>query len=709
MSMSMSSSNSENVDMDLEPTINIDLGLDTTNIGVASININNKLITAMTQTPKNVNLEYIKPRFCDVPVLPMNNILALPPDIINSINIASNENNDVTVRVINQKIAENFLVERGSCRGTNSNIFDDARLHMFNIDDEALGNRLKNESALDSSIHDDIACAVDSITYPGKQSGEYAPFQRERIRNWLSKIKQIGDESVQGYALRASPSEKSELFVIKAPRNPKKDELVHEAIVGFYAINKIRRFLPNYMYVYGYTKCSPPALINKEPVTWCSGSNPAVSYLITENIRDAVSIGDFIIDPKITRLDFMAVFLQILNALNVAYKMYGYTHYDLHYGNIMVRKYSKMVAIPYYGSKFDGMTKSSEGYIATSYVPYIIDYGYSRITVGGYAFGKIGLEFVGIKASRAFPMYDVYKIIGFLGEKLYSKRLTPEAYEIRSMLDDMFLFFKDGSLRDRVAKRLKGNDWYNAPERLENITHDEFIQWLKSQTKLPVHVDMELLRKNNVILAPINTKLNMCEFYDLVSDDNGPKSSLQYCEVVSAINDDLSLSEYDKQTSLAWLNDKFDASEYFVDNYEIAEEYIQVADDIKQSRLLPRSNNMIPLLSNSGNVATQQFVKLYKQHIIDFLQLKDVTSELISFLRASICSLATQGTYNKHSNEIKYLADTTSKLTVFIDSQREILNNNLRFAKSINWSPLTNDSSVIKFFTEEHENLILAA
>lgn len=65
---------------------------------------------------------------------------------------------------------------------------------------------------------------------------------------------------------------------------------------------------------------SPTAIENKEVATRCSSNNPAVSYLIAENIRDVVSISELITNPSTTPLDAIVVFYQHMNALNLAYK-----------------------------------------------------------------------------------------------------------------------------------------------------------------------------------------------------------------------------------------------------------------------------------------------------------------------------------------------------------------------------------------------------
>lgn len=697
---------------EVRPRIDVSMSPEQGPMSPESMIIDNNTIMGMTQSlqPSIQPPEYAAPSVCGNPILPQNSNIVFPPQVIKYITESADRTKSLQARVSSRKIVEKYLIERGSCQKLNPTIFNDARLRTFRIDDAILGNKLATEETLNASIHDDIACTVDSIIYDGKQVGDYTPLQRERIRDWLPKIKQIGAESVEGYALKSSPSDNSDLFVMKAPRNPKNDELIHEAVIGFYAMNKLRHILPNYMYVYGYTRCSPPTLQNKEVITWCSSSNPPVSYLITENIRDAEAIGDFVINPKTTALDFIAVFLQVLNALNLAYKTYGYTHYDLHYGNIMVRTYSKIMAIPYYGTSFKGDVMTLEGFIATKNIPYIIDYGYSRITVGGYGFGKMGLESFGINGDQAFPMYDVYKILGFLGEKIYLKGSTSEAIKIRDMLEIMFSFFGEGTLQARVAKRLKGNDWYSAPEKYRSITHDDYITWLttKSGLSLPIHRNILSLMAQGVYQPPINTNLDTCKFYNAVSSDKGPKTSLEYCEVVTAINQDSVMAPNIKQESLAWMNTRFNADAYFKSELPTINQNFKVISELYNKRLVPTTTNMIPLLSSSSNISTRQFVQIYKDHIIDLLRIKDLNSQMISFVRASICSLATQGTYQNHKQTIDRMNVALTEQVKFLNLQRQILKQNLEFAKKQNWKSLTSDSEVIKFWRDEHESLILA-
>lgn len=646
------------------------------------------------------------PLICKTPKLPENTKTKFPPPILEKINYFRNRSNEYKSRDIKKKEVEKYLLDKGTCDKINPEIFRDSRLRLFNLDDVTLNDKLATVDTLDASIHDNLSCAVDTVIYDGSVKGNLAPLPRERIRNWFPEIRQIGLESVEGYALRTSFTTNSNLFVVKAPRNPNNDDLMHEAIVGFYALNKLRHVIPNYMYVYGYTKCSPPSLQNKTPVTWCSSSNPGVSYLITENIQDGIPFSDWIVQPNITLKDFIAVILQVFNALNLGYKYYGYTHYDLHHGNVMVRRFDKVVAIPYFGNH-----TTVQGYIASSYVPYIIDYGYSRITIGGVGFGKIGLEDYGIEGDQPFPMYDVYKLLGFLSEKVYlSSENHQNINDIRNALNIMFSFFNEGNVRDRVQKRLNGKDWYNCRDSYRNITHDNYLLWLetKSGINLPIGKSLSALISKGVYAAPINTSMDTCTFYNMVSNNNGPQTSLEYCEVVNAINQDSSFPEDVKKESLKFINHRFDSDGYFQNNLQELYNKIAIISDLYKKNNMAGTINTIPYIKNSPNFNTREFLDIYRKCIIDTLKIKDLISEIVSFIKASICSLVNQGKYDKNKPILDPFVDAMNKWQKFILEQRKILAANVQYSKTINWSAVTTQKDVFYFWTKEHEILALA-
>jgi hypothetical protein len=650
----------------------------------------------------NATAQYLGEPICASPILPSNTDIKFPSDLVSAVSAFQNRSLDNKTRAASQHLVERYLVEQGRCSKLNSGIVDDLRVRLFGIDSKQLDTKLASETSLNANLHDDIACSVDAIIYDGKMPGRLSPSQRERVRNWFPVLKQIGKESVEGYALRASFAAGTNLFVVKAPRNPKNDELVHEALVGFYALNKLRHLLPNYMYVYGYVTCSPPAINNREVITWCSSSNPAASYLITENIRDGVAIAEFLTDPSTTDVDVLIVFYQLLNALNLAFKYYGYTHYDFHYQNALVRKFGKLIAIPFFGAN-----NKVIGYLVTRYVPFIIDYGYSRITVGDVGFGKIGLERAGVEGARPFPMYDVYKMLGFLGQQLYTQPRTPNYEGISALLEKLFSFFDEGTLLARVQRRLSSQyDFYGAPERYRDTTHQDYIDWLTNESRLqsPLRTNLQELAAQGIYPAPINDSIDTCDFYDMISSDQGPQSSLEYCEVVAALNADAILAPDVKESALGWLNNHFKADQYFLQTISGKEALVKEVDMLRQRNSLGSNGDIIPNLATISALTTVSFVNQYRARLLDLLRIKDITAEVISYVKASACSLINQKKYAAYRDRLAALNSQTEDWVQFVNRQRDILKGNVAVTRSIQSS----DRTVQEFWGHEHENLVLA-
>jgi len=374
------------------------------------------------------------------------------------------------------------------------------------------------------------------------------------------------------------------------------------------------------------------------------------------------------------------------------------------YTMVMVRRYHKIIAIPF----FDINNK------VIGYIPYIIDCGFSRINIGGIGFGKIGYESIGIESDKPFPMYDVYKILGFLGENFYTDKHInkPYAYEISLLLETLFSFFNEGSLIERVQKRLyTGRDYYNRNNNLRSVTHDDYINWIRHQSGIinPIHTNIATLIAQGIYTAPIKTSIDTCKFYDMVSSEKGPNSSLEFCEIVEAINNDTALDSHSKQEALSWLNEHFNAEEYFQNALPTILRILETNISLQETYKI-NDNNMIPdiSLSSSPDLDSLEFINMYKTHIINLLTIKDVTADVATFIKASICSLAIQGKFQKYRDKLEEVEKTTIAWIQYIDSQKKILQKNLAYAKSISWDSRTSDKKILSFWKIEHKNLILA-
>lgn len=254
------------------------------------------------------------------------------------------------------------------------------------------------------------------------------------VKEFFTDQKQIGAPSVEGVALMSGVQSNKSLFVIKAPKDPSKDYLIHEYFVAaggaftdldgqpknIIGTNWLRKLCLNYAQIIAAFRCGPPEIdpLSKQLRSWCSTENPAsyVSYVAYEKV-DGQDMKDMA--PTIDSVTFVTTIIQLAYALEIGQIYNGFTHYDLHYNNAIMRDMKREVLIPFVIA--DDLTV----YIQSRYIPTIIDYGRCHIQTPSPAeemagaptdhFGYYarGMESYGLFADRARPYYDIFKFLGF--------------------------------------------------------------------------------------------------------------------------------------------------------------------------------------------------------------------------------------------------------------------------------------------------------
>lgn len=120
-------------------------------------------------------------------------------------------------------------------------------------------------------------------------------------------------------------------------------------------------------------------------------------------------------------------------ALSIAHREFNYTHYDLHYRNVLIRK-TDMSYIPY-------QTDAGLLYVKTDGVATIIDYGYSHIR---FPEGDIGVSDPNLTAHAIFPnasfqLHDAFKLLMFSASSAYTNRNS----SLLEGLNRIFAFFNN--------------------------------------------------------------------------------------------------------------------------------------------------------------------------------------------------------------------------------------------------------------------------
>ena len=319
---------------------------------------------------------------------------------------------------------------------------------------------------------------------------------REMIRHVFQFSRQIGSDSAYGMAYTFGPSIVSgsstpgesmetngnkihESMVVKySNSSTDQEEIYHEWAVGR-ILNQIRSKIPNFVYTLGcLVGCSAPIsqskiLSSKGAVSsWCSISDRdgRTPYLLLERIYDPQSFFDYFYarDEPDTLVNFV---LQVALSLTLANQRFKFTHYDLHYGNILCWNIpdiaqGETVAIPY---PFMGSTL----YVRTNKIASIIDMGFARAEHDGYKYHNSIPEFRCY--DRFYGLTDIFRLV----VHTYSLLRNYEKYALLPYLAKMIKFFTDED-PNKVVSVCEQVKIYNLPpnNEVEQLDCSFFVAFL---------------------------------------------------------------------------------------------------------------------------------------------------------------------------------------------------------------------------------------
>lgn len=677
---------------------------------------------------KNIFLTHVSP-YCYKSQYNIKIKLDELEDVISSYH---NKNLDLELRRTAKRILGERIYQSLVCSSSNPNLFKYLYMNPFVKRQEEFFSPLLSYNSLGPEVHNIVSCILDVILHDdysiiertvGKDNIEknFKPLKSEKLHDWFMdpKFLRSGRDKRSFFTLKNIFDNR--VFLVKtAPTLESLEDLLHEAIVGMYSLNVLRSKVPNFMYVYGHFFCSP-FVYSKGIISWCTNeSSPFTSYLFTERITDSYSLSKFVKYCSVK--DFIPVFLQILNALNLANGMYGFNHCDLHSNNVLVKVPSGIpdklkIVIPLY--QVSNGTPVVITYIITNnYIPFIIDYEDSRITLryetnqGKEEF----MEFYSLRTpdelkSEPFPMFDVYKLVCFLGEDTMNYKNK----EVFNFLSEFYLmvFGDKDTLKARVMKREKDlDDYYNAPTKLKGITYEQCIEkFMQLCEKHVGNINMIVtndIENKNYLVFPIQDTMSINKFCDLFREDT-KINSLDYCDAVEYITKQENLSNSAKYEIISYLNKRFNSYEYFQEIKETLEIQVERFQDsvnkfkqnIRNLFFILRKGKII-LADNSTKFVSldkksleeyasmmldPKFTKNYKKLLHELNRTNLIKFLLTSVIRSLYCSFEKQrfiinvdrrgfdillGNYNKVITNYKSLEKF---ITVFVNNLRFITNN----------------------------------
>lgn len=250
-----------------------------------------------------------------------------------------------------------------------------------------------------------ISCFIQNI-----QLWESSLSSNYRLREYFGDLEQFGPLSNHGVVMDGSKP-----FIIKASRNTIEadEELIHETFIGLKGTNQLRKFIPNFVYVFGFFECSCPVVdtINRQILTWCNNKQVESSYIVYEKIFPNRPFRKLCRHGTVSQI--LNAYLQVAYSLILAYKVIDFTHYDLHLDNVLIRILPDKpnISIPY-------ETENGKEYLNSNFVATIIDYGSSHIQFEGRHYGRYGIEQYGVLPDSSFVFHDMFKLLMFILEEM---------------------------------------------------------------------------------------------------------------------------------------------------------------------------------------------------------------------------------------------------------------------------------------------------
>lgn len=269
-----------------------------------------------------------------------------------------------------------------------------------------------------------------------------------------------------------------DFFIVNKKLCSQEKNNIHECFVGIFAINKLMKYIPNYVYTFGVNN-------NNELVLEYNGGMKFYDYLNSDR---------FNFD------DYLSIIMQLCLCLHFSQQMFLFVHNDLTSWNILLNFYDKPIAIDYM------IEKNKIISIHTKCVPIIIDYGKSHIAYKNFHYGNVnGLKFSSIQDMTSILITSMYHIIS-------SRKLRKDEYLNLLTLSN---FFSNSGYYNSTfsnAKQLKtflsyakkhSNLLYSDKYELEKKTPMDIFQYIN--TKIQSH-SLKFREKSSNYIPFMNNK-----------------------------------------------------------------------------------------------------------------------------------------------------------------------------------------------------------
>lgn len=365
-----------------------------------------------------------------------------------------------------RKLEEALLRTASPCSDAT---LDRLQENLANLNSNVLSTQV-SDRFYDGGVMTSEQCVTESIFFVPRMSEGTLPYN-ERARHYITGLTQIGEPSINGYAIVASFKGARDLMVMKVPQSVLTDLLLHEAMIAFKALNLLRRGVPNFAYILGVFEASPPLIDDRtrEVVAFAlriTGKG-LVKHVLYENINPSVPARTYV--TTCSAEDYLATLMQVVYA-SMAGRSVNWTHYDLHAGNLMEHEPTGLV-MPNQPFLIGYMTERGVyEYLRTRRVATYIDYGFSHVSIrteSGELLSLGGVDYqvaAGVYPDRPFIFHDIYKFFMSSMEAAYYARNEP----VLAVGRVIFRYFNTSETLDNVISAAGSGDRY-APANQREI------------------------------------------------------------------------------------------------------------------------------------------------------------------------------------------------------------------------------------------------
>lgn len=370
----------------------------------------------------------------------------------------------------------------------NDKILKNMGLDIIDLQRNILENEIRYNFYCGSTM-EAVYIIINEAILLTKNKGYTTP----EISNFLTDLTLLSSDTIESIIYKGSIRYLSDIIVIKVSKIDSKNT-IHEYNVGL-ALNNLRYIMPNFMYVFSNFNCG--MYESGKPLCNTKGN---INYLVVEMIKGK-TFHDEIISGNISRDELYNWTIQILLALAMAQEKYKFIHYDLHIENIIIRRTRDYINYVY-------NLEGNEYWITSNIFPTIIDYGFSRITIGenDYTSPNTNIKY-GLDGSFK-PGIDVYK---FLYTIMKALKLINSPYfiEYYSIFGEFLIFHANDNTKKLLMEDILTNS--NKNNYAYPSLGDDGIYYITPMDVL-TFIDSDIITKN-IGINPTNGYITMgiCE------------------------------------------------------------------------------------------------------------------------------------------------------------------------------------------------------